>query len=582
MHPPVAFLGGGSTWPPMQCPAKNVALRWRLGRMPSNRCNIRFEKVLGIPEEPSRMIIGGLGSSVSNVSLSPFLRNDTINGGRNNRYRVEVRTAKDANSQAVLDNLGLRKTWKDGQDVNMVMKFGGTSVASAERMAEVAQIVTAFDGIFPVVVLSAMGKTTNLLLQAGEEALKTPHGAVSALAPLREIKELHRKTADALSVDAACKADMESLLAELGQLLVGISIMNELTPRAKDSLVSFGERLSTRLFAAFLRAQGVPARQHDAFEIGVITNDNFTNADIDYKVTLPTLGENITSLTRINSEMPIVTGFLGRGSATGAITTLGRGGSDLTCTLIGAALKLPEVQVWKDVDGVLTSDPRVVDNARPVPLLTFEEATELAFFGATVLHPLAMQPAIEQGAMGVRVKNSYNRTAPGTFISSNRDMTDALVTSVALKQDVTLVDIVSNRMLGQHGFLANVFEIFAERKLSVDVVATSEVSISLTLDPAKTPWEQEAINSKMDELVQSLEGVAKASYRRHMSIISIICNIQRTAEILERTFGALRRGNVHVQMMSQGASKTNISLVVDDKDSKHAVRVLHHEFFERN
>lgn len=284
---------------------------------------------------------------------------------------------------------------------------------------------------------------------------------------------------------------MEGLLTELAQLLVGISIMQDLTPRAKDSLVSFGERLSTRLFAAFLRQHGVPARQHDAYNIGIITTDNFTNAEVDYEATLPAVRASLARRPGQPMELPIVTGFLGRGRQTGAITTLGRGGSDLTCTLIGAALGLPEVQVWKDVDGVLSSDPRVVDGACPVPELTFEEATELAFFGATVLHPLAMQPAAECGSMGVRVKNSYNRAAPGTLISAARDMTNVLVTAIVLKQNLTLVDIVSNRMLGQYGFLARVFDIFSQQKLSVDVVATSEVSVSLTLDDAKTLWERD-------------------------------------------------------------------------------------------
>jgi aspartate kinase len=479
----------------------------------------------------------------------------------------------------VLSTLQLAPSWNDDAEINMVMKFGGSSVATAERMAEVAQIATAFPGTFPVVVLSAMGKTTNLLLEAGEEALKTPHAAISSLAPLRAIKELHRDTADRLRVDSTCRAEIESLLTELAQLLVGISIMQDLTPRAKDSLVSFGERLSTRLFAAFLRAHNVSAKQYDAYEIGVITNDNFTNADVDYEATLPGLRDSLRRRPGAPAELPVVTGFLGKGRTTGAITTLGRGGSDLTCTLIGAALNLPEVQVWKDVDGVLTSDPRVVDGATPVPLLTFEEATELAFFGATVLHPLAMQPAAERGDMGVRVKNSYNRSAAGTLITSERDMTHALVTSVVLKQNVTLIDVVSNRMLGQYGFLASVFEVFAKKRLSIDVVATSEVSISLTLDPAKTAWEQEAIDAELDGLMGTFAGVARASYRRHMSIISLICNVQRTSEILERVFRVLGREGVRVQMMSQGASKTNISLVVDDKESKHALRALHHEFF---
>jgi len=285
---------------------------------------------------------------------------------------------------------------------------------------------------------------------------------------------------------------MEALLTQLAQLLVGISIMQDLTPRARDSLVSFGERLSTRLFASFLRSHGISARQYDSYEIGIVTNDNFTNAEVDYDATLPAVRTALARGSGSPAEIPVVTGFLGRGRQTGAITTLGRGGSDLTCTLLGAALGLPEVQVWKDVDGVLTSDPRVVDGARPVSSLTFEEATELAFFGATVLHPLSMLPAVEHGVgMGVRVKNSYNRTAPGTLITAERDMSDVLVTSIVLKQHVTLVDIVSTRMLGQYGFLAQVFDVFYHQKISVDVVASSEVSISLTLDPAKTLWERD-------------------------------------------------------------------------------------------
>ena len=397
----------------------------------------------------------------------------------------------------------------------------------------------------------------------------------------RAIKELHRETADKLGVDDSTRDEMESLLTQLTQLLVGISIMQDLTPRAKDSLVSFGERLSTRLFASFLRQQGIPATQYDAPDLGVITNDNFTNADVDYEATYPAIQQSLAkSMSGDIAEIAIVTGFLGKGKGTGAITTLGRGGSDLTCTLIGAALGLSEVQVWKDVDGVLTSDPRIVDGAKPVEKLTFEEATELAFFGATVLHPLAMQPASECESMGVRVKNSYNRKASGTLITSSRDMSNALVTSIVLKQHVTLVDIVSTRMLGQIGFLAKVFEIFHKEGLSVDVVATSEVSVSLTLDPAKTLWERDLIDEELESLMKAFTGVAKTSYRRGMSILSLICNVKRTSEILERVFRVLGRDNVNVQMMSQGASKTNISLIVQDSEATHALRALHKEFFD--
>lgn len=483
-------------------------------------------------------------------------------------------------TSAAITGTPLQPTWGTNDDINMVMKFGGTSVATAERMQEVASIILSFPGQLPVVVLSAMGKTTNLLLQAGEEALITAPGSISSLPPLRMIKELHRDTADKLKIDPAAREEVEALLSQLAQLLVGVSIMQDLTPRARDSLVSFGERLSTRLFAAYLRASGIPARQYDAFSIGITTNDDFTNAEVIYDATLPAVKAALTRGPGQLAYLPVVTGFLGKGAGTGAITTLGRGGSDLTCTLIGAALGLPEVQVWKDVDGILTSDPRVVDGALPVDELTFEEATELAFFGATVLHPLAMQPAADRGDMGVRVKNSYNRTAPGTLISATRDMSKTMVTSIVLKQNTTLIDIGSTRMLGQYGFLAKVFKVFDQQKLSVDVVATSEVSVSLTLDPAKTLWERDLIDEELDSLMDAFKGWATASYRRGMSILSLICSVEKTNFILARVFGVLGREMVQVELISQGASKVNISLVVADGKAKGALRALHKEFFE--
>lgn len=530
-------------------------------------------------------------SSVKPVFRQAPCRQVTSGSTRRNRSwftRIQITPPRCSSRLEIIasavEHEPLQAPWgqSTNKPLNLVVKFGGSSVATAERMMEVAQIVCGIEDSAPVVVLSAMGKTTNLLLQAGSEALHTSPKSVGSLQPLRAIKELHRETAYVLNVDEGTKDEMESLLLQLTQLLVGISIMQDLTPRAKDSLVSFGERLSTRLFAAYLRDQGVPATQYDAPDIGIITNDNFTNADIEYELTLEKLNKTFKGHmdgTRA-PEIPVVTGFLGRGKSSGAITTLGRGGSDLTCTLLGAALGMKEVQVWKDVDGVLTSDPRIVDGAKPVETLTFEEATELAFFGATVLHPLSMQPASEYtDNMGVRVKNSYNRSASGTLISKSRNMRDALVTSIVLKQHVTLVDIVSTRMLGQIGFLAKVFEIFNSEGLSVDVVATSEVSVSLTLDPAKTLWERDLIDEELEALMDAFKGVAKTSYRRGYSILSLICNVTRTSEILERVFGVLGKENIIIHMMSQGASKTNIALILRDDQATHALRCLHKEFF---
>ncbi|XP_030953455.1 aspartokinase 3, chloroplastic-like isoform X1 [Quercus lobata] len=457
-----------------------------------------------------------------------------------------------------------------------VMKFGGSSVASAERMREVAELILSFPNERPVIVLSAMGKTTNKLLLAGEKAVSCGVTNASSIDELSFIKELHLRTVKELGID---KSTVTPHLEELEQLLKGIAMMKELTLRTKDYLVSFGECMSTRIFAAYLKKIGVKARQYDAFEIGIITTDDFTNADI-LEATYPAVAKRLLGDWDFDPAIPIVTGFLGKGWRSCAVTTLGRGGSDLTATAIGKALGLREIQVWKDVDGVLTCDPNIYPRAEPVPYLTFDEAAELAYFGAQVLHPQSMRPARE-GDIPVRVKNSYNPEAPGTLITRARDMSKAVLTSIVLKRNITMLDIVSTRMLGQYGFLAKVFSIFEDLGISVDVVATSEVSISLTLDPSKL-WSRELIQqaSELDHVVEELEKVAVVNLLQHRSIISLIGNVQRSSLILEKAFSVLRTNGVNVQMISQGASKVNISLVVNDNEAEQCVRALHSAFFE--
>ncbi|XWS43949.1 hypothetical protein CRYUN_Cryun15aG0002300 [Craigia yunnanensis] len=363
--------------------------------------------------------------------------------------------------------------------------FRLTSVASAERMREVADLILSFPGERPLIVLSAMGKTTNKLLLAGEKAVSCGVSKVVTIEELSFIKELHHRTADELGVN---RSIVDGHLEELEQLLKGIAMMKELTLRTKDYLVSFGECMSTRIFAAYLNKIGAKARQ------------------------------------------------VWRSCA---ITTLGRGGSDLTATTIGKALGLREIQVWKDVDGVLTCDPNIYPRAEPVPYLTFEEAAELAYFGAQVLHPQSMRPARE-GDIPVRVKNSYNPNAPGTLITRNRDMSKAVLTSIVLKRNVIMLDIVSTRMLGQFGFLAK----------------------------------------ELDHVVEELEKIAVVNLLQHRSIISLIGNVQRSSLILEKVFHVLRTNGVNVQMISLGASKVNISLIVHDKEAEQCVRALHSAFFE--
>lgn len=469
------------------------------------------------------------------------------------------------------------------EQYSVVMKFGGSSVADAERMREVAAIVLTFQEEMPVVVLSAMGKTTNYLLAAGEQALKCDNGEeVAEMEPIRLIRKLHETTMHELGVDAETREEVNKLLNKIEQVCTGVALMQECTSRTRATLVSFGERMSTRIFSSFLRSMGLRSRQYDAFDaLGFVTTDEFENGNI-LDITYPNVAAALTLGKGEPASIAVVTGFLGRGQKTGAIATLGRGGSDLSATVIGAALKLSEVQVWKDVDGVLSADPREVQGTVAMAFLSFQEATELAYFGAQVLHPQSMRPAMDTENLCVRVKNSYNVHAPGTLIGHTRPGGGEawLLTSIVRKKNVTMLDIVSTRMLGQYGFLAKVFAIMNNNGISVDCVATSEVSVSLTLDPAKL-WSRDLVKEELDSLVQDFEenGIARVKCTTGHSLISLIGNVERNNEIMERSFRALGAAGVKVKMISQGASKTNISMLVDDEEGSAAVNAIHAEFF---
>ncbi|CAH8389173.1 unnamed protein product [Eruca vesicaria subsp. sativa] len=530
-------------------------------------CGVRTS---GLALNSKRFEFGSKGMNL----LAPVLTRDINHScGRNRALRVtcEARRAELLERNDT-DTFKLNRT---EIKLTCVMKFGGSSLASAERMKEVANLILSFPDEKPVVVLSAMAKTTNKLLMAGEKAVCCGVTNINTIEELSYIKDLHIRTAHELGVGTAVIAKH---LEGLEQLLHGIAMMKELTLRTRDYLVSFGECMSTRLFAAYLNKIGHKARQYDAFEMGIITTDNFTNADV-LEATYPAVSKRLLGDWTKEHAVPVVTGFLGKGWRSCAVTTLGRGGSDLTATTIGKALGLREVQVWKDVDGVLTCDPNIYRRAQPVPHLTFDEAAQLAYFGAQVLHPLSMRPARE-GNIPVRVKNSYNPTAPGTLITKSRDMSKAVLTSIVLKRNVTMLDITSNRMLGQYGFLSKVLSTFEKMGISVDVVATSEVSVSLTLDPSKF-CSKELIQQEINHVVEELEKIATVNLLQRRSIISLIGNFQRSSSfILEKGFRVLRTNGINVQMISQGASKVNISLIVNDDEAEHCVKALHSAFFE--
>ena len=440
------------------------------------------------------------------------------------------------------------------------MKFGGSSVANADRFRHVAEIIKARLDRRPVVVLSAMGDTTDHLLDAGDAALKD--GVVS----LEKVEALHTKTIADLGLGEDAAKQIQPLLLELRTLLTGISLIRELTGRTKDYLVSFGERLSVRIAAAYFSSVGIKAVAVDAWEAGFLSDSNYTKAEL-----LPESWNLIPAKLLAPAEegvLQLVTGFLAKND-TGNITTLGRGGSDLSATMIAAACGAEEVQVWKDVDGILTADPRLVKNAKPVEIVSYEIASELAYFGAQVLHPRAMQPCMKTGTP-VLVKNSYNPEAAGTKIVSSICCKTRPTQAITSRRKITLVDIVSSHMLGQYGFLAEVFSWFDKHKLSVDMVATSEVSISLTLDTA----------SDLSELESDLSKIANVEIKTGKAIVTIIGDVRRSSRILAHSFSICEKLGVQVQMISQGASKVNISFIVEEDEADMVIKALHEDFFE--
>lgn len=439
----------------------------------------------------------------------------------------------------------------------IVMKFGGSSVANAERIKHVASIITAYKEKRPAVVLSAMGDTTDHLLEAADKAVK-------GIVDVAGVAKLHEETAAELGINIDT---IQDLLKELNQLLTGISMLKEISKRSRDYLVSFGERMSVRMMAAYLESQGVLAKFYDAWDIGIKSDSNFMAAEL-----LDEVWQNIPAVLNdykngIDNQIPIVTGFIAK-DVKGNITTLGRGGSDLTATMIGAAMQAEEVQTWKDVDGILTTDPRIVKEAKPVPEVTYEEAQELAMFGAQVLHPRSMVPVRKTGTP-VRVKNSYNIQSPGSIIVEKHSGEVPPVCAITTVKNITLIDIVSSRMLGAAGFLAHIFNNFLKWNISIDVIATSEVSVSLTVNT----------KSDLSGLIADLEQASQVSVRKEKAIVTIICDAAHSSAILASGFKALAEEGINVQMISQGASKVNISMIVDANEADKTIQILHRAYF---
>ena len=448
----------------------------------------------------------------------------------------------------------------------IVMKFGGTSVRDGPAMRRVVEIMKKEKDRHPVVVVSAIADATNSLLAMAQTALTGDTRAAEEV--LSQLVSRHRWILFDLALSKSTEREVADVIAhhaeELCNFTRGVVLLRELTPRIQDAMVSYGERLSVHLLTAAAQAGGLDAVRVDAREV-MRTDSRFGKARPDTEALAVRCQETIASALDAG-KIPIIEGFVGA-TDNGEPTTLGRGGSDYTAALLGATLGAEEIQIWTDVDGMLTADHRLVPEGKKIRELSFAEAAELAYFGARVLHPATIEPAVSRN-IPVRILNSRRPGATGTTITSHSRKTGVAVKSIAAKKGITVIDVKSLRMLMAHGFLRSMFELFDRHEVPVDLVSTSEVSVSLTVDSTE----------KLSAIVEELSQFSEVTVERDCAIVCLVGEeIRSTPRIAARSFSAL--GDINVRMISQGASEMNLSFVVREGDADEAVKRLHHEFF---
>lgn len=448
-----------------------------------------------------------------------------------------------------------------------IMKFGGTSLEDAGAFERVLNIVRAVRNEHPVVVVvSAMSRVTDALLASVERAADGAADEAEQL--LQEHFERYENVGRAhlsSETQVAAKATIESARREITELLRTVAARSKPRPALQDMIVSYGERLSATLLAAVLSEAGLKSVCVDARRCIITTTDHGRAEPLPEETGRRTRTELEPILE--TSTIPVLGGFIGA-SKDAATTTLGRGGSDYTAALIGAALRSSEIQIWTDVSGVLTADPRVIKGARTIPRMSYTEAAELAYFGAKVLHPKTIQPAVEQ-RIPVRICNTRAPEETGTLVASETLTSPQTVKAIAHKTGVTTVQITSARMLGAYGFLNAIFDIFNRHRTVVDVVTTSEVSVSLSLDDT----------SALDSIVGELKQLGAVQIERHRAIICVVGEgLRGTPGIAARIFSCL--GGINVSLISQGASSINLTFIIEEDNLREAVSRLHAEFFE--
>jgi aspartate kinase len=451
----------------------------------------------------------------------------------------------------------------------VVMKFGGTSVEDPAAIGRTAAIVAGrvANGKSPVVVVSAMAKVTDQLLRAAGAASEGDR--TGALAISSRLRARHRDTVAALVKNQAeCAALMNAIdekFDALDEVLRGLAAILELTPRISDLIVSYGERISSQIVAAAFREMGIDAAHVDARDV-IITDSQFQKAVPQDGLIEKKAEEKLRPLVKAG-KVPVMGGFIASNEA-GLTTTLGRGGSDFTGALVGGALTAEAIEIWTDVDGIMTADPRVCPDALRVKTISFEEAAELAYFGAKVLHPATILPAVKKN-IPVLVLNSRNASCEGTRIISLAPHCKSPFKSISVKKKLSIIDVVASRMLMSHGYLSQIFAIFDKHKCPVDMVSTSEVSVSLTVDS----------NDKLPVIAADLSKLADVKYEGQKALVCMVGeDIRGQNGIAAQVFNAVK--HVNVRMISQGASEINMSFMIEEADADEAVRSLHAAFFK--
>lgn len=446
----------------------------------------------------------------------------------------------------------------------IVMKFGGSSVESATAIQRVAGIVKDRRERCPVVVVSAMGKTTNKLLAIAAAAIDGERQEY--IRQIHDLRDYHSREARVV-VPLEHRAELDRTLdehfQELTELVKGLAVLGELTPRSIDAIGSYGERLSSLIVTLAFRHFGMETVHLDSRRV-IVTDQRHTQAAPDFPETYARLAAVVPPLAA--EGVVVMGGFIGS-THSGVTTTLGRGGGDFTAAIVGAGVDAEEIQIWTDVDGMLTADPTILAGGHRVKTISFAEAAELAYFGAKVLHPATVVPAVEKN-IPVLILNSRRPDVPGTRIVAETVRCENVVKSIACKRKIAILNIHSTRMLMAHGFLHRIFEVFDRFETPVDMVATSEVSVSLTIDNVQ----------RLPEIVEELQLFAEVESEKDQTIVCLVGeNIRYTPGVARRVFNAL--DGINIRMISQGASLLNISFVVAEKDLSRTVEALHGEFF---